>query len=425
MPVTKGGTEETGPEGGGPTNLGLIPLPDDELDEEPPRRSGRIKAFSLRQIRETAPDLYIIALIIFVFGFVVTLSVPIDYFFGASLPFVPDEFKGLGSGMRMLAGIGLIILGFGLIRRERDAWWMTLLVLIVILISGIIGGTITSVATIGIVILLMVYLYLRRGLFTNTRRYIIGPTETLALLTLGFVIIYGMVGSMYLSDQGEFDPPIEDYTDALYFTLDTITTLGSARFDPISETAMWFKIGLMVMGITAFLGAVGALLGPYIERRIKGVVGVLQRIQETPLKDHILVCGHSDETDLLIDFLEENGQPFVVVSRERGYVESLGEKNINVVYGDPASEESLLKARIETAKTLVAIHNDDAENAFIIVTAREIRKDIFIIAMASLPENINKLKKVGADNVVAPSVVVTRYIGRAALAGHPDGSPEC
>jgi voltage-gated potassium channel len=181
----------------------------------------------------------------------------------------------------------------------------------------------------------------------------------------------------------------------------------------------------MVMGITAFLGAVGVLLGPYLERRIMGVVGVLSRIQETPLKDHILVCGHSSETDLLIDFLQERGAPFAVVSREKDYVESLQKENINAVLGDPATEEALISAKIDTAKTLVAIHDDDAENAFIIITAKEIRPDIFTIAMAGLPENIPKLKKVGADSVVAPSVIVTRYIGRTALEGHPDGAPEC
>ena len=271
----------------------------------------------------------------------------------------------------------------------------------------------------------MLYLLLRRGLFTNTRKYSFGPRESIAFSTLLLVIIYGVLGSIYLSKHGEIDPPINSYTDALFFTLDTITTLGSVQYVMTTDTAQWFKLGLMIMGITAFLGAVGALLGPYIERRIKGVVGVLQRIQETPLKDHILVCGHSNETDLLIDFLKESDQPFVVITREREYFDSLIEENLNVVFGDPASEESLLKAKIETAKTLVAIHNEDAENAFIIITAREIRNELFIIAMANLPENIPKLKKVGANSVVAPSVVVTRWIGRTALVGHPDGSPEC
>jgi voltage-gated potassium channel len=235
------------------------------------------------------------------------------------------------------------------------------------------------------------------------------------------------MGAMYLSDQDPpgFEPEIESYTDALYFTVDTITTLGSSPYVATTDVSKWFTIGLMVMGITSFLVAVGVLLGPYIERRLMGVVGVLSRIQETPLKDHILVCGHSDETDLLIDFLQERGTPFAVVSRDKDYVTSLEEDGVNVVLGDPATEEPLIMAKIETAKTLVAIHDDDAENAFIIITAKEIRPDIFTIAMAGLPENIPKLKKVGADSVVAPSVIVTRYIGRTALEGHPEGAPEC
>jgi voltage-gated potassium channel len=263
-----------------------------------------------------------------------------------------------------------------------------------------------------------------------TTRYSFGPQQTLAFAALALVIFYGVMGSMYISDQGGFidtstGEGIEDYTDALYFTIDTITTLGSSPYVPQSEIAKWFTIGLMVMGITSFLVAVGVLLGPYIERRLKGVVGVLSRIQETPLKDHIIVCGHSDETDLLIDFLKESGRPFAVVTKERDFADSLLEESIPVVLGDPATEEALISAGINSAKSLVAIHEDDAENAFIVITAKGIRPDIFIIAMAGLPENIPKLKKVGANSVVAPSVIVTRYIGRTALEGHPDGAPEC
>lgn len=385
----------------------------------------RFRKITWGQMKQTAPDLYIVSLIILVFGFVVVLSAPISVLTGTQIPLVPPELLALGSTLMVLIGVLIIYFGYRLIRREREAWTMTMLLLVFTLIAGVIQGTFTSITTAGLVILLMFYLFLRRNLFTVTKKYSFGPQQTLAFAALALVIFYGVMGAMYLSDQDAFEPPIDTYTDALYFTIDTITTLGSNPFVPQTEVAKWFTIALMVMGITSFLVAVGVVLGPYIERRLKGVIGVLSRIQETPLKDHILVCGHSDETDLLIDFLRESGKPFAVVSREREYVESLQEEGVNVVFGDPATEEALISARIETAKTLVAIHEDDAENAFIVITAKEIRPDLFCIAMAGLPENIPKLKKVGADSVVAPSVIVTRYIGRTALEGHPEGAPEC
>ena len=406
-----------------------IPLVEEEAalaDGEPKAYTGKRKV-TWSQLRRTAPDLYIVSLIIFIFGFAVVISVPISVITGTQLPFIPAELLALGSTLMLLIGVLIIYFGYRLIRREKEAWTMTMLLLFFLLIAGIIQGTFTSITTASLVILLLVYLWLRRDLFTVTTRYSFGPRQTIVFALLALVIFYGVMGSMYLSDQDPpgFDPDIEGYTDALYFTLDTITTLGASPYVATTEVSKWFTIGLMVMGITAFLGAVGVLLGPYLERRIMGVVGVLSRIQETPLKDHILVCGHSSETDLLIDFLQESGAPFAVVSREKDYVESLQKENINAVLGDPATEEALISAKIDTAKTLVAIHEDDAENAFIIITAKEIRPDIFTIAMAGLPENIPKLKKVGADSVVAPSVIVTRYIGRTALEGHPDGAPEC
>jgi voltage-gated potassium channel len=398
---------------------------DTMLPEEEHGPKGADRRISWGDLRSTAPDLYAVSILIFFFGIAVVISVPISVFTGTQIPFIPPELLALGSTLMLLIGVLIIFFGFRLIRREREAWSMTMLLLFFVLIAGIIQGTFTSLTTATVVIALLVYLWLRRDLFTITTRYSFGPRQTIAFALLALVIFYGVMGSMYLSDREGFDPEIENYTDALYFTIDTITTLGNSNYAAITDVAKWFTIGLMVMGITAFLGAVGVLLGPYLERRIMGVVGVLSRIQETPLKDHILVCGHSNETDLLIDFLQERGTPFAVVSMDKDYVESLKDDNVNVVFGDPATEEPLLSARIDTAKTLVAIHQDDAENAFIIITAKEIRPDIFTIAMAALPENIPKLKKVGADSVVAPSVIVTRYIGRTALEGHPDGAPEC
>ncbi len=400
-----------------------------ELMAAQERGKEDVRRISWSQIRRTAPDLYIVSIVILIFGFAVVLSVPVSVLTGTQIPWIPPEMLALGSTLMLLIGILIIFLSFRLIRREREAWAMTMLLLSFTLVAGVIQGTFTSITTGAMVILLMVYLWLRRGLFTVTTKYGFGPRQTLAFAALAMVIFAGVIGTMYLSDQGGYldaqGNGIDNYTDALYYTIDTITTLGGSSYEPQDDASKWFSIGLMVLGITAFLGAVGVLFGPYIERRLMGVVGVLSRIQEIPLKDHILVCGHSNETDLLIDFLQERGQAFVVVSRERDYVESLQEENVNVVLGDPATEEPLLSAKIEAAKSLVAIHEDDAENAFIVITAKEIRPELFIIAMASLPENIPKLKKVGANSVVAPSVIVARYIGRTALEGNPDGAPEC
>jgi len=424
------GDAEEGKERGEHIHYDSLPYIDEEQDLEVPQKTEENdrRKITWRQIRRTAPDLYIVSIVILIFGFAVVLSVPISILTGTQIPGIPPEMLALGSTLMLLIGVLIILLSFRLIRREREAWTMTMLLLGFTLFAGLIQGTFTSITTAVLVILLMVYLWLRRGLFTVSTKYSFGPRQTLAFAALAMVIFYGVLGSMYLSDQGGFEDSqgngIDGYTDALYYTIDTITTLGSSSYEPQDDVSKWFTIGLMVMGITAFLGAVGVLLGPYIERRLMGVVGVLSRIQETPLKDHILVCGHSSETDLLIDFLQERGQAFVVISRDRDYVEALQEGNVNVVIGDPATEEPLLSAKIETAKTLVAIHEDDAENAFIVITAKEIRPEIFTIAMASLPENIPKLKKVGADSVVAPSVIVTRYIGRTALEGRPADGPE-
>ncbi|MCJ2540337.1 MAG: hypothetical protein LN414_03585, partial [Candidatus Thermoplasmatota archaeon] len=190
-------------------------LLDDVIDQDVtvPHREKEESRISWSQIRTTAPDLYAVSLLIFFFGIAVVISVPISVITGTQIPFIPPELLALGSTLMLLIGALIIFFGFRLIRREREAWSMTMLLLVFVLIAGIIQGTITSMTTATVVIALLIYLWLRRGLFTVTTRYSFGPRQTLAFALLAMVIFYGVLGSMYLSDKDGFDPEIGGYTD--------------------------------------------------------------------------------------------------------------------------------------------------------------------------------------------------------------------
>ncbi len=397
----------------------------DAVAKEIARRRPAIGPSTWATIKRTAPDLYFIALLILILGVALALSSLLPFLFELPFTLFPVNILQLGSVIQFFAGVALVIIGTRLLRRERAAWVLAEFVLFFALLANVLSATLSTSITAGIVLFIMIYLYLRRDMFVKARRYTLALQESIAFSALVLVIIYGVVGGLYISDLGGFDPPMEESTDALYFTIDTITTVGKSDPEPTTAMARWFSISLMVLGISTFLGAVGVVLVPYIERRVKGVLGMFQRIQEPGLKDHIIVCGKSDETALLVEFLEESGQPFVVVSRDRQFLEGMRERGIPIVVGDPAIEENLTNANIEQARALVAIHEDDAENAFVVVTARGLRPEIFVIAMARSRENVPKLKKVGANNVVATGIIVTRYIGRAAITGHGEGAPEC
>lgn len=387
--------------------------------------TGTAEKVTFGSVKRKAPGLYVVSVLVLLFGLTLMVSGPLSRVLGASFLLFPTDFLDLGSALTFISGAALVVIAARLLRRERAAWLLAEFFLFFALLSGVISDSVIGALITVTVVLIMAYLWLHRDLFTNPRRYRAALQESVAFSALALVIIYGVLGSLYLSDIGAFDPPVTTTTDAFYFTIDTIGTVGSTGFEPVTPAAKWFKIGLMAMGITAFLGAVGVLVGPYIERRVRGVMGLLQRMQDTSLKDHVVVCGRSDETDLLVDYLKETGQPYLVISRDREYLDSLREKGTVVVLGDPASEEVLLRAGIEEAKSLVAIHRDDAQNAFTTVTARGLRPDLFIIAMARSRENVPKLRKMGANNVVAPHVIVTRYIGRSAISGHREGEGEC
>jgi hypothetical protein len=90
---------------------------------------------------------------------------------------VTPELLALGSTLMLLIGVLIIYFGYRLIRREREAWTMTMLLLVFLLIAGIMQGTFTSISTTMVVIGLLIYLWLRRNLFTVTTRYAFGPRQ--------------------------------------------------------------------------------------------------------------------------------------------------------------------------------------------------------------------------------------------------------
>jgi NADH:ubiquinone oxidoreductase subunit 6 (subunit J) len=112
------------------------------VDEEAPLTDVEIGSYTNKrkvtwsQLRRTAPDLYIVSLIIFFFGIAVVISVPISVVTGTQIPFIPPELLALGSTLMLIIGALIIFFGFRLIRREREAWSMTMLLLVFVLIAA-------------------------------------------------------------------------------------------------------------------------------------------------------------------------------------------------------------------------------------------------------------------------------------------------
>jgi voltage-gated potassium channel len=193
-------------------------------------------------------------------------------------------------------------------------------------------------------------------------------------------------------------------TDAIYFSVITISTLGHypAGMELESEIGKWFTIFYIIFGLGVIFGGIQALLGPWIEIKVK------QAIHESripiPEGGHVVIAGYNDVAKMIKDELELYGIPYVIVDEN-------APQNSPIVAGKPTSMENLKRANIERAKALLAVGKDE-DNAATIITARKLNERLNIIALASREGVSNILLKCGANSVVSRTELLRSTISK-------------
>jgi voltage-gated potassium channel len=153
-----------------------------------------------------------------------------------------------------------------------------------------------------------------------------------------------------------------------------------------------------------------------VEGKLRQILGrrTLERhIRE--LKDHYIICGYGRIGHMVADMLREQSLPIVVIEQHQRAIRRLQENNIPFVEGSATEDEALFHAGIERAKGLVATVSSDADNVYIVLTAKGIKPDLFVIARSTEPGSEIKVKRAGADKVVSPYFIGARRIAQTVL----------
>jgi len=214
------------------------------------------------------------------------------------------------------------------------------------------------------------------------------------LLTL-FIIFIGTTGYIIIEDW--------NILDALYMTVITLTTVGYGEVHDVSKMGRIFTIFLVFFGFGFIIYVAGAVVQFMVEGRIRAILGrkILDR-KINRLKNHYIVCGYGRIGRVLCKRLIIEPIDLVVVESNEDLVPVMEEDNVLYVFGDAADETNLLKAGIKRAKGLVAVLATDADNVFLVLTARQISPDLNIIARAGREESKSKLLAAGANTVESP-----------------------
>ena len=323
--------------------------------------------------------------------------------------FVPDFVQETAGFTGTLTGFLMLLCVWGLRRRLRIAWYATLLLLPLTALQGIVQASVYSLPLVVFSLLSIPTLVLNRHRFDRTLTF--STAQLAALLALSGTLAYGTIGSFALRE--EYDG-IGTLTDAFYYTIVTATTVGYGDITPQTQQARLFGASLVVLGAASFAVALGSVLGPAIEARFARALGTMTDTEYNLLEDHVLVLGYGDLTEPLLEELDADRE-YVVITQDTDIARSLRERGYEVLVGDPSDDDPLLNAGIEHASAAIVATNSDAEDAFAILTARELNPAVRIVAAASARDNIEKLRRAGADAVMSPAVIGGRLLVRSAL----------
>jgi voltage-gated potassium channel len=223
----------------------------------------------------------------------------------------------------------------------------------------------------------------------SLRRIIIGIFWLVAILmvgSVGYVVLEGWT-----------------YFEGLYMTVITLTTVGYGEVRPLSQTGRTFTILLIFWGVGFMFYVVTAIAQVVVEGQIQDVFGRRRLEREIRnLKDHFIICGFGRIGEVISRELNNNGIPIVVVDNRTQHTPILERSGYLHVIGNATQEEVLLTAGIERARGLISVVSSDADNVYIVLTARSMNPNLTIVSRAGETGSEQKLRRAGANEVISP-----------------------
>jgi voltage-gated potassium channel len=219
-------------------------------------------------------------------------------------------------------------------------------------------------------------------------------TGYIAFGLLIFVVIIGVSGYLLMGFT---------FTEAFFMTIITIATVGFKEVHELEPHGMWFTAILIIFSFGIFAYA-ATTFGRYL---IDGVFKnyykdnkVKKKIEK--LSNHVVICGYGRNGFQAASELLDHNESIIVIEKDIELVEKLRDSDILYIQGDATMEETLIAVNLKQAKALITTLPVDADNLFVVLSAREINPEMTIISRASFDHSDTKLKRAGATNVIMP-----------------------
>ena len=217
-----------------------------------------------------------------------------------------------------------------------------------------------------------------------------------ALIGVLLLMLYGILGSTFIMRL--------DLINSIYFTVQTIATVGFGDIQPITPLQKIFTVTL-VMGGVALLAYAFTLTITVVTMAVEEIAsGARQRRMIAASRDHFVLCGYGRVGSAVHRELKKRNIVAIIIERNKDVVEKelWEDPEVLAIPGDATDESIMIDAGIKRARGVIITTGDDVDNLFITLTARELHPEIWIVTRASKSENIRRLYRSGADKVISP-----------------------
>jgi voltage-gated potassium channel len=217
----------------------------------------------------------------------------------------------------------------------------------------------------------------------------------IALIAILILIVIGTAGFHFIEGW--------NVLESFYTTVMTLTTIGYGDFAPKTRGGMLFTVMLVIFGVGTMLYTVGLVAQTMVEGRLTMLLGrgKMEKAIDK-MKNHYIVCGCGRIGYLICRELAAEKVDFVVVDNNPEVIQKIGEDGFVYFRGDAIHDKCLIGAGIKRARGIVCVLPTDAQNLYVILTAKELNPDIWILSRSEEEESEHRLLRAGANRVMSP-----------------------
>lgn len=297
----------------------------------------------------------------------------------------------------VLIGGGMVAMSVGLLFRSRLAWAMATLLVLTAMANTLFTAHQNNAFLLHYFLVVVMCMVLCIQWFDRSS---LAAGTLFAFTSIALLVVYATFGAYYMG--GDFRPPIGDLITALYYAMVTMTTVGYGDIIPQTPEAKLFAVSIIVLGVAVFATSLTAVIGPMVSNSVQRIVNRKGK-KKMNRENHFIIAG---DTALAVNTwreLAKRGKPVTrILPKSPAEGAAL---DVDIVVGDPSSLETLEKAGATHAQAVLAMLDDDSENAFVILAVREMGSPARTVAVVNEASHMGRIKLAQPDVTLAPQVL--------------------